>query len=372
MEDPRVRKLAKYMIHEAVQLQKGEKILIEVHGQAKEMARALIEESYAAGGNPYFHQFDYDLEGVVMRGASPEHMAGIAKYELDRMRDMDAYVDIRVFDNIYKWKSIPEEQAEIYRKYYWGPLHLSERCQNTKWVVTHFPNSGAAQLFNMSTWDYEDFYFRAALVDYTKMGQALAPLRDMLRKTDKVHITGPGTDLTFSIKGIGCTSSYGQKNIPDGEVTSCPVRESINGVLTYNVPSPYDGLMFENIKLTFRDGKIVEAECPHYTDRLNKILDVDEGARYIGEFSFGVNPELTVPVGDILFDEKMAGSFHFTPGNCYETSDNGNHSALHWDLICQQLPEYGGGEISLDGRRIRKDGRFVVPELECLNPENLK
>ena len=192
MEDPRVRKLAKYMIHEAVQLQKGEKILIEVHGQAKEMARALIEESYAAGGNPYFHQFDYDLEGVVMRGASPEHMAGIAKYELDRMRDMDAYVDIRVFDNIYKWKSIPEEQAEIYRKYYWGPLHLSERCQNTKWVVTHFPNSGAAQLFNMSTWDYEDFYFRAALVDYTKMGKAMAPLRDMLLKTDKVHITGPG------------------------------------------------------------------------------------------------------------------------------------------------------------------------------------
>ncbi len=371
MEDIRIRKLAQYVIHTSIALQKGEKILIEMHGQAKPLAKALIEEAYLAGGEPFMNVFDYDLEGAVIRGSSESHMEDISVYALTQMKDMDAYVDIRVMDNIYKWSSIPAEKSEFYRRHYWGPVHLEERCQHTRWAVMMYPTPGAAQQFKMSTEDYENFYFNACLVDYAKMGRAMENLRDLLLKTDKVHITGKGTDLTFSIKGIGCELSFGQKNLPDGEVTTAPVRDSVNGIVTYTAPSPYDGLMFENIKLTFEDGKIVDASCSNFTQRLNEILDTDPGARYIGEFAIGVNPMIKDPVGDILFDEKITGSFHFTPGNCYDNIDNGNHSSIHWDLIAIQRPEYGGGEMYFDDVLVRKDGLFVLDELKCLNPDAL-
>ena len=257
-----------------------------------------------------------------------------------------------------------------YRQFYWGPIHLAERCNHTKWSVLRYPNDAMAQLAGMSTEEYEDFYFRACLVDYDKMGRAMEPLQKWMARTDKVHILGPGTDLTFSIKGIPSFGMHGNRNIPDGEIYTSPVRESVNGRITYNCPSPYDGFLFRDVCLEFRDGKIVEATSNN-TPYMNEIFDIDEGARYVGEFAFGVNPVITKPIGDILFDEKIAGSFHLTPGNSYDNASNGNHSAVHWDLIQIQTPEYGGGEIWFDDVLIRKDGLFVPEELQCLNPENL-
>jgi aminopeptidase len=227
-----------------------------------------------------------------------------------------------------------------------------------------------AQLAGVSTEEYEDFYFRACLVDYDKMGRAMQPLQDLMARTDKVRIVAPGTDISFSIKGIPSFGMHGNRNIPDGEIYTSPVKNSVNGHITYNVPSPYDGFLFRDVYLEFKDGKIVKATSNN-TDYMNEILDIDEGARYIGEFAFGVNPEINHPIGDILFDEKIAGSFHLTPGNSYDNASNGNHSAVHWDLIQIQTPEYGGGEIWFDDVLIRKDGLFVLDELKCLNPENL-
>ena len=164
---------------------------------------------------------------------------------------------------------------------------------------------------------------------------------------------------------------FRRRNIPDGEVYTAPVKDSINGTLTYNTPAVFQGFTFENISFRFENGKIVEATA-NDTERINEVLNTDEGARYIGEFAIGVNPYILKPMKDTLFDEKIMGSFHFTPGNCYEEeAPNGNSSAIHWDLVCIQTPEYGGGEIYFDDVLIRKDGRFVVKELECLNPENL-
>lgn len=372
MEDPRIRKFAKYIIQKAVRLQEGEKILIELHGDPKAavMAKAMVEEAYALGAKPYFQKYDYELEAAVLKGASAEHMHNIAAYEIRRMKDMDAYVDIRASENIHEWNDVPKDRMEIYNKEYWGPIHLAERCNHTKWAVMRYPNEAMAQLAGMSTSQYEDFYFNACLVDYDKMGRSMKPLVELMDRTDIVHIVGPKTDLTFSIKGIPTVGSNGGSNIPDGEIMTAPVKDSVNGFIYYNVPSPYGGEVFRDVRLEFKDGKIVDAQS-NLTEKMNKIFDTDEGARYVGEFAIGVNPYITSPMLDILFDEKMAGSFHFTPGNSYDVASNGNHSAQHWDLISLQTPEMGGGEIWFDGVLIRKDGRFVLPQLDSLNPENL-
>ena len=227
-----------------------------------------------------------------------------------------------------------------------------------------------AQLSNTSLEAFEDFYFDVCNLDYSKMAEAMKSLVDLMNRTDKVQLKGPGTDLTFSIKDIPAIPCAGEMNIPDGEVFTAPVKDSIQGTITYNAPSVYQGFVYERISLTFENGKIVKATA-NDTERINKVFDTDEGARYVGEFAIGVNPYVINPMKDILFDEKIKGSIHFTPGSCYDEAPNGNNSAIHWDLVLIQTPEYGGGEIYFDDVLIRKDGRFVIPELECLNPENL-
>jgi aminopeptidase len=371
MEDPRLRKFAHFLINHAVYLKPGEKILIEMHGHESGFLKMLVQEAYKAGGKPFVHMFDYEVEAALFGGADDAHCAEIAAYELSRMKDMDAYIDVRASENINQWNALSDTQLGVYRRNYWGPIHLSQRCNHTKWSVLRYPNHAMAQLAGMSTEEFEDFYLNACLVDYEKMGRAMRALTDLMDRTDKVHITGPGTDITFSIKGIASVAMCGNMNIPDGEVYTAPVRDSVNGTITYNCPSPNDGFMYRDVRLTFENGRIVDGSS-NDTARMMQVFDIDEGARYIGEFAIGVNPYITKPFGDILFDEKMAGSFHLTPGNCYDASENGNHSAVHWDLICQQTPEFGGGEIYFDDVLIRKDGMFVLDELKCLNPENLK
>lgn len=370
MEDPRIRKFAKFLINKAVYIKKDEKILIELHGKQTNLLKILVEEAYNAGAKPFVHIFDYEVEGALIQGSSEEHMEEIASYELSRMKDMDAYIDIRATDNITVWNKVSDENNGYYRKYYWGPIHLSERCNNTKWSVIRYPNDAMAQLAGMSTEEYEDFYFAACLVDYEKMGNAMKNLCNLMDETDKVHIIGPGTDIKFSIKDIPCYAMHGNNNIPDGEVYTAPVKDSVNGYITYNTPAPYDGFVYQNVYLEFKDGKIISCKSNNI-DRMTKIFDIDEGARYVGEFAIGVNPVINKAIGDILFDEKIAGSFHITPGNSYDNTSNGNKSSVHWDLINIQTPEYGGGEMYFDDVLVRKDGKFVLPELLCLNPENL-
>jgi aminopeptidase len=228
-----------------------------------------------------------------------------------------------------------------------------------------------AQAAGTSTEAFEDFYFDVCTLDYSKMSKAMDSLVALMEKTDKVRLTAKDTDLSFSIKGIPAIKCDGQLNIPDGEVYTAPVKTSVNGYLTYNAPAVYNGYTYENIRLEFKDGKIVKATA-NDTERINKIFDTDEGARYVGEFAIGVNPFILKPMKDTLFDEKIAGSIHFTPGTCYDNAENGNKSSVHWDLVLIQRPEYGGGEIYFDDILIRKDGIFVIDELKCLNPENLK
>ncbi|MGG3738142.1 aminopeptidase [Aeribacillus pallidus] len=371
MKDPRIETLAKNLINYSVQLQPGEKVLIENFGLQRELVTALVKEAYAAGGYPFVLLKDHQVDRALLMGAQEEQFEMMAQFEAQVMKQMDAYIGLRSGDNINELADVPDEKMKIHGNTIQKKVHRDIRVPKTKWVVLRYPNASMAQLAKMSTEAFEDFYFNVCNLDYGKMDKAMDALVDLMNKTDKVRITGPGTDLTFSIKDIPAVKCAGRMNIPDGEVYTAPVRESVNGVISFNTPSPYQGFTFENVKLTFKDGKIVEATA-NDTERINNIFDTDEGARYIGEFAIGVNPFILHPMQDILFDEKIDGSFHFTPGQCYDDAYNGNHSNIHWDMVMIQRPEYGGGEIYFDDVLIRKDGRFVIPELECLNPENLK
>jgi len=370
MRDPRLDKLADVLVNYSNRVQPNENVLIYAVGTVSELVRAVIRKVYEAGGHPYVQLVDPMIQRELMLGFKEDQLAVMREADVAFMKKMDCYIGIRGGDNISEYADVPSDKMKLYSTLLQRPV-LDVRVPETKWVILRYPNSSMAQLANMSTEAFEDFYFKVCTLDYSKMSKAMDSLVELMEKTDKVRITGPGTDLTFSIKGIPAIKCAGENNIPDGEVFTAPVRDSVNGTLAYNTPSPYQGFTFDNIKLTFKDGKIVEATA-NDTQRINDVFDTDEGARYIGEFAIGVNPYIQNPMNDILFDEKIDGSFHFTPGQAYKETFNGNKSSIHWDLVCIQRPEWGGGEIYFDDRLIRKDGRFVVPELESLNPENLK
>lgn len=371
MKDQRIDTLAKNLINYSIRLQKGEKVLIENFGLQKELVLALIREAYAAGGFPFVSLKDNQIDRALLMGGQEEQYNMIADFEAEVMKNMDAYIGLRSGDNINEFADVPDDKMKLQGSTVGKKVHRDIRVPKTKWVVLRYPTASMAQLAKMSTEQFEDFYFDVCNLDYSKMDKAMDPLVELMNKTDKVRITGKGTDLTFSIKDIPAIKCSGQMNIPDGEVYTAPVRDSVNGKITYNTPSPYNGFTFENVTLTFKDGKIIEATA-NDTERINKIFDTDEGARFIGEFAIGVNPYILHPMQDILFDEKIAGSFHFTPGQAYDDAYNGNKSNIHWDMVMIQRPEYGGGEIYFDDVLIRKDGQFVIPELEALNSENLK
>lgn len=371
MKDPRITELAHNLINYSCELKPGEKVLIEGEGLEMMLIKELVKEAYKAKAIPFVTVHEHEIERELLLGATQEQLEMRAKYDADRMKDMDAYIGIRAPKNPTELSDVPSDRLALFAKYYRVPVHFDIRVPNTRWVVLRYPNYAMAQAANTSLESFEDFYFKVCNLDYSKMSKAMDSLVDLMNKIDKVKITGKDTNLEFSIKDIPAIKCDGKLNIPDGEVYSAPVLNSVNGTLSYNCPAVYNGFTFDNIKLEFKDGKIINATANN-TEKINDIFNTDEGARFIGEFAIGVNPYVLEPMKDTLFDEKIAGSIHFTPGGCYDNADNGNHSAIHWDLVFIQRPEFGGGEIFFDDVLIRKDGLFVVPELECLNPENLK
>lgn len=368
--DLRVKQLADVLVNYSCNVQKNEKVLINYEGECcKPLVKQLIKNIYARGGMPYVEMRDSSVTREILLGATEEQMNFLNEYQLMQMKGMDCYIAIRAGSNTSELSDVPSDKLNMY--YRKTQPVLDYRVNETKWVVLRYPNESMAQLAGTSLESFEDFYFEVCTLDYAKMSKAMDSLVELMNRTDRVHIKGPGTDLTFSIKDIPAIKCAGEMNIPDGEVYTAPVRESMNGVISYNTPSEEQGFTYENIRFEIKDGKIIKAAA-NDNERINQFLDTDEGARYFGEFAIGVNPYILNPMKDTLFDEKIAGSFHLTPGMAYEDAPNGNDSAVHWDLVMIQRPEYGGGEIYFDDVLIRKDGLFTLPELMCLNPENLK
>jgi len=369
MKDVRYEKLADNLINYSVKLKKGEKIFIEFSGKENALVKELIKKVYEADGLPFVKHSDSQTSYMVMKDIKEEQLEIMNESQLEMMKKMDCYLSIRASENIFESSIIPSEKMKLFMKVM--KPSFDERINNTRWCVLRYPNASMAQLAGKPTEAFEDFYFDVCNLDYSKMSKAMDNLVELMNRTDKVRLLGPGTDLSFSIKDIPAIKCDGEMNIPDGEVFTAPVKNSVNGKIAFNAPAMSEGEALENIKFTFKDGKIIEATSTN-TEKTNKKLDTDEGARYIGEFAIGVNPYIIYPMKDTLFDEKIAGSIHFTPGMCYEEAPNGNDSAIHWDLVLIQTPEFGGGEIYFDDVLIRKDGLFILDELKCLNPENLK
>jgi aminopeptidase len=366
--DPRFMQLAEGLTGFSTALQAGERVLIDAFDVPDAMVIALIRAVRARGAHPYVQLHRARVTREMSLGAEEAQFAPHAEVELARMQKMDAYIALRGSDNIFEASDVPSDRVQLVSRLM-KPV-LDHRVGKTKWVVLRWPSPAMAQQASMSTEAFEDFYFNVCTLDYARMIPGMKALADLMKKTDRVHITGPGTDLRFSIKGIGAQPCGGLRNIPDGEVFSCPVKDSVEGHIQYNAPTVYLGASFDNIRLEFKKGRITEATSSN-TTRLNEILDSDDGARYIGEFALGFNPHILQPMRDILFDEKIAGSFHFTPGQAYDGVGNGNKSQVHWDMVCIQRPDYGGGEIRFDGKLIRKDGVFLPKSLHKLNPEYL-
>ena len=369
MADPRYKKLAEVLTGYSTVLKKGDTVLFDITDTPDAFAVELVRAARRRGAIPLVETRSGRVGREMLMNTSEQHAKTVRDIELNRMKKCDAYVAVRGSHNATENSDIPSDSLSMYSRTL-RPV-LNYRVNKTRWVVIRWPNGAMAQGAGMSTEAFEDFFFQVCTMDYAKMAKAQKPLIRRMAKADKVRIKSPGTDLSFSIKGLGAVGCAGDRNIPDGEVFSCPVKKSVNGVLQYNTPTLYAGTRFENVRLEFENGKIVDATASD-TKRLNEIFDTDPGARYIGEFSLGFNPYIKEPMCDILFDEKIAGSLHFTPGQAYEECDNGNRSAVHWDMVLIQRPEYGGGEVWFDDELIRKNGQFVPKDLKPLNPSRLK
>lgn len=366
--DSRYLQLARNLVGFSINLKQGEKVLIDAYNTPTEMVVAMVRAVRERDGLPFVQLQDASVNRELITSGEGEQFDELASWELDRMKRMDAYVAIRGSSNIFELADVSPEKMSVFSSAL--KQVLDWRVKKTKWVVLRWPSPSMAQQALMSTEAFRDFYFRVCTMDYSRMISGMKALKTRMDNTDQVHISGDNTDLCFSIKGIGAVSCGGTHNIPDGEVFSCPVRDSVEGTISFNAPTVYQGASFDNIRLNFKKGKVVEATGSNPV-RLNEILDQDEGARYIGEFAIAFNPHIIHPMRDILFDEKIAGSFHFTPGQAYEEADNGNRSQVHWDMVCIQRPDYGGGSIFFDGQLIRQDGLFVPPDLHSLNPDYL-
>ena len=365
MHDARIDALARQLVRYSTALKKGEKVLIDLYDVPDSIGLALIREARAKGAFPFIRIHQSRLTREMLKGSEDPQYSILAKHLLAEMKDMDAYIAVRGGYNISETSDVPAEKMKLAMKYM-RPV-LDHRVKKTRWCVLRWPSPSMAQQANMSTEAFEDFYFKVCLLDYKALGPAMNALKKLMEATDHVEISGPGTELRFSIKDIPAVVCGGNFNIPDGEVFTAPVRDSVEGHITYNAPTIYQGIAFDTIKLEFSKGRIVKADGGSKTKALNKILDSDEGARYIGEFALGFHPVIREPMRDILFDEKIAGSFHFTPGQAYEIADNGNRSQVHWDMVNIQRKDYGGGEVRFDGKLIRKDGIFLPKSLAKLN-----
>jgi len=372
--DSRLTKLAENILYNSVKLKKGEIIYLEAfNASTKDLLNELIKVTTRIGATPFYFFNDTDFIRSSIEGARTEQIQKYTDIHKAIMEKADCYVGVRGYDDMFSLSDVDDKYKKLQNSIFHKQVHMLTRLPKTRWCVLRYPNTTMAAMSRMSLREFENFYFNACLLDYQKMGKAMLPLKKLMDKTSKVHIKGKDTDLQFSLKGQKAIICDGRMNIPDGEVYTAPVKDSINGYVQFNTDTTHNGDFFSNIKLEFKNGKIIKGTSMANNDKFQKILDIDAGSRYMGEFALGVNPYITHPILDILFDEKISGSFHMAIGNSYEDeTNNGNVSSIHWDLVKIQTPENGGGEIWFDNRLIRKDGLFVLSELEGLNPKNLK
>ena len=365
MNDPRIEKLAGILVDYSTKVRKGDVVIIDFSGMRP---LPLVKEIYKKCLENGARSVEYNFSSEVLTRtfyelAKEPQLTFFPRHRLEAMKKATVYIGINGTENTQNYARTPLPSM-VKREKVLRPI-VNRRVDFTRWVITRYPTNGVAQDAKMSLEEFEDFYFKACNIEWPDFSKKITYLWRLVAKTEDVRIKALDTDLRFSIKGIPAIKSEGLRNMPDGEVFTAPVKDSVQGYITYNTPSLYHGKEFNGIRFEFKNGKIVKAGAKvGSVQDLNKILDSDKGARYIGEFSFGLNKNIHQPMKNILFDEKIMGSIHLTPGQAYKTADNGNRSSIHWDLVKILKSD---GEIYLDGKLIQKNGKFVVKELRGLN-----
>lgn len=361
--------LANKLVNYSLKVKENERVLINTYVNDEYFIKKIIDYIIKNKGIPFVRLNNNNINTYLLSKTLDNKYKELKKHSENDVDDYDAFIHIRYSLNDYNNKDINNEilkEVAITTKDS-DYIRINER----KWILINYPSPTDAYKAKMSTDSYNEYALDVMVYDYEQMKKDLEPLKELMEKTNMVRIIGVNTDIEFSIKNMPVIPCIGEANLPDGELYTAPVKDSVNGIITYNTPSPYRGNIYNNISLVFKDGKIVSANCNGNKKELNDIFNTDEGAKYVGEFSFGLNPLIKEPMGDILYDEKIIGSIHFTPGQAYKDAYNGNDSGIHWDLVLIQREEYGGGEVYFDHTLIRKDGKFVLPELIHLN-YNLK
>ncbi|MFM8656789.1 MAG: aminopeptidase [Chthoniobacterales bacterium] len=277
--DSRYEKLADVLVKHSTALKPGEKVLIEVSDVPDAMVIALVRAARKAKAVPFVQLQHGRVAREMAIGAVKEQIAVAAEIEMARMKKMDAYIAIRGSDNSTEMSDVAPETMKMIASTM-RPV-MNHRINKTRWVVLRWPSPSMAQLAQMSTEAFEDYFFRVCTVDYGKMRKGMEALKALMDSTDKVHIKGPQTDLRFSIKGIGSVICGGDRNIPDGEVFTAPVKRSVEGHVHFNVPSIYHGTVFEDVHLEFKSGRITGASAGRNTGKLTSILDADAGALHL-------------------------------------------------------------------------------------------
>lgn len=358
-------RLAQQLLDHSVDLHEGEQILIQTIGlNGLGLVRALVGEVRKRHAHPFVQLEDPEINRILLETGDTEFWANQAERDqLPLMKQMDAFIGIRGAENIYESSEVSPKANRAYSEAFLKPVHFHQRVEHTKWCVLRYPSAAFAMNARMPTERFRQFYYQACLLDYSKLEEAMKPLEERLRATDEIRLKGEGTDIRFSVKDQNWVPCYGKRNIPDGELFSSPLLQSVNGTISY-APSVYQGKPFESVTLHVTDGVVTGFESSN-DEALEAILDTDEGARRFGEFSFGLNPVIKSPMYDILFDEKIYGSNHLTLGNDYEEASNGNESGIHWDLVCI------GADVYLDGQKVREGRTFTDPKLTRLNPDEL-
>ena len=367
--EEKLKKLAHTIINYSLDVKENERILITYKTSDPEpLVKELIREINEKKAIVFLNIFPgAEISSLLNEGCTKQKIEEIAKHKEFEVNNYDSFIHLAYNLNDFEGKNLDKDLKILLGKKTQKSNDI--RVNKRKWTLLNYPSNIDAFKAHM---EYKDFYEYALDVmtfNYEQMEKDIKPLKELMEKTNIVRVTGKDTDITFSIKDIPVIPCTGKMNIPDGEIFTAPIKKSVNGVITYNTPSPYDGNVFHNVRLEFKDGKIIKASCDEDNEKLNEIFDRDEGARYIGEFSLGLNPKIRNPIGDILFDEKIIGSIHFTPGKAYDEADNGNSSMIHWDMVLIQREEWGGGNIYFDDVLIRENGKFVLDSLRHLNYE---
>lgn len=361
--------LAHNLINYSLKLKPNEKVLVEYSFVDNNFLLALQTEAFKTKAMPFFKNINKELLKATIEMGDETMFNLMADFEEKLYNSMDAIILVHGEENMFDFAFVPQHKQQKFESTFGKRIHINIRLKK-RWVLLNYPTTGFALSSQMPTRDFRDYFFKVCNLNYQKLSLAMEGLKKLMEKTDEVKIVSPGTNLTFSIKGMPAIKCCGECNIPDGEIYTAPIKNSVNGKITFNIPAMHNGTKHENIVLEFEDGKVVSALGSH-ANQLNEIINTDAGSAFLGEFAFGVNPLITRSLNNILFDEKMSGSIHLALGNSYPDCFNGNKSAIHWDLILNQMPEFGGGEIYFDNVKIRENGMFILPELVALNPENI-